>query len=183
MKKIVLKFGLISGAVLGTMTGILMPLCMNGHYKDLIYSQIVGYSAMVVAFLAVFFGIRRYRDDVGGGSISFGKAFGVGILIALIGCTMYVVGWEIAFWGFMPDFGERYAAATLAKMKAGGATPEEIATETEKMQNFTRLYKNPFFNVAMTFVEVLPVAVLVTLISAAILRRRPGGGAPEAVTA
>lgn len=186
MKKIVLKFGLISGAVLATFTGILMPffcLSEDGGLDSPVASQVVGYSAMIVAFLAIFFGIRAYRENVGGGTITFGKAFQVGILIALVASAMYVIGWEIAFWGFMPDFGDKYAAVMLKKMKADGASEAELAAETAKMAEFARLYRNPLFNVGMTFVEVFPVGLLVTLISAGILKRRPDGGEPEAVPA
>ena len=183
MHKIVLKYGLIAGVVLGSFTGLMLPICMNADWDSVIGSQVVGYSAMVVSFLAVFFGIRRYREDVGGGSITFGKAFKVGILIALIGCAMYVIGWEIAYWGFIPDFGDRYAAATLRKMRERGASEAEIAAQTAMLEDFKRWYKNPFLNVGMTFLEVFPVSLLVTLISAGILRKRPDGGTAEAVAA
>jgi hypothetical protein len=182
MKKIVLKFGLISGAFLGVMTGILMPICMSRGY-EMAYSQVVGYSAMVLAFICVFLGIKRYRDDVAGGVISFGKAFQVGILIALIASAMYVVGWEIAYWGFIPDFGDKYAAMTLERMKAKGAPAAEIARQQAAMEQFKVLYRNPLFNIGITFLEVFPVGLIVTVVAAAILRRKPGEGVPETAAA
>ena len=90
MKRIVLKYGLISGAILASMTAVLLPLCMTG-VMDFAVNEVIGYCAMVLAFLLVFFGIRTYRHDVGGGAITFGRAFGVGILITLVTCGVYVL--------------------------------------------------------------------------------------------
>jgi hypothetical protein len=174
MKNIVLRYGLISGVVLAALTSITLPLCLNGtiEMRD---SQVLGYSIMALSFIAVFFGVRNYRDRQNGGTITFGKAFKVGILIALMTCAVYVVSWEIVFWGFMPDFGDKYATLVLEKMTKDGAAPAAIAEARANMEQFKQLYRNPFFNVGMTFMEVFPVGLIVTLVSAAILRRRTPG--------
>ena len=87
---------------------------------------------MVLSFLAIFFGIRTYRQNVGGGAITFGRAFKVGILITLVTCAIYVIGWEIVYWGFIPDFGDTYAAHVLEKLRAEGASAERLAAENEE---------------------------------------------------
>jgi len=171
MKKLVLIHGLISGVILATLTAILIPLCMSGTI-EMRHSQTLGYTLMMLAFIAVFFGIRSYREHHNGGVITFGKAFKVGILITLVTCAMYVIGWEIVYWGFLPDFGDKYAAYTLEKMKADGATPAAIAEARANMEKFKDLYRNPFFNVGITFLEIFPVGLIVTLVSAAILRKK-----------
>src|SRR5215216_8002011 len=106
MKKIVLTFGLISGALLSAMMLATVPFIDQIGFDR---GVIVGYTTMVLAFLLVFFGIRSYRENVGGGYISFGRALGVGLLIMLISCVCYVVTWEIVYFNFMPDFAEKYA--------------------------------------------------------------------------
>ena len=178
MKKIVLTFGLIAGGIVGVMTSIMVPLLMSGRF-DFSGSELVGYSTMVLAFLAVFFGIRRYRDTLSGGAITFGRAFKVGILITLVACAVYVIAWEIVYWGFLPDFEEQYAAMSTEKLRASGATEAEVAAHEQQMARFQELYRNPLFNVGMTFMEIFPVGLIMTLVSAAILRRRAaaGGGA------
>ncbi len=139
---------------------------------------------MVLSFLLVFFGVRPYRDTVAAGTISFGKAFQVGLLISLVTCAMYVIAWEIVYFNFVPDFLDQYSAHSLAKMRAAGESEAAIQAATEEMAQFAKLYANPLFNVGITFMEVFPVGLIMTLISAAILRRKPGQGAPEgAVTA
>lgn len=180
MKRLVLKYGLISGVILATLTAIMLPLCMN-RTIDMRSSQLIGYTSMALSFIAVFFGIRAYRDGQNGGTITFGQAFKVGILITLVTCAVYVIGWEIVYWGFLPDFGDKYAALMLEEMKADGATPAALAEATANMEKFKVWYRNPFFNVGMTFLEVFPVGLIVTLVSAAILRRRtPSVTAPAA---
>jgi hypothetical protein len=180
LKKLVLTFGLISGAIISAMTAIMLPLCMNGTI-DFDNSEIIGYSTMVLSFLMVFFGIRSYRDNAGG-AITFGRAFKVGILITLITCAVYVVAWEIVYFNFIPDFVDRYAALSIQKMRDRGESAAAIAKTTKDMARFKELYANPLFNVGMTFMEIFPVGLIMTLISAAILRKKPGN-TPLAATA
>lgn len=182
MKKIVLKFGLISGGLLATLTALMIPACMSGR-MSFDKSELIGYAAMVLAFLSVFFGIRTYRDNVGGGTITFGKAFRVGILVTLISCAMYVVSWEIVYFNFVPDFADKYASHVIETMRAKGAGAAAIEAEVKKMAQFKVLYANPLINAGITFLEVFPVGLVMTLISAAILRRKAAPGAPSPVTA
>lgn len=183
MQKTVIRFGLASGAILVAMTAVMLPLSMNGTI-DFDLSEVVGYSAMVLSFLLVFFGIRSYRDNVAAGVIGFGKAFQVGILITLITCAMYVIAWEITYFNFIPDFLDQYTAHCLAKMRAAGESEAAIREKTAELATMAKYYDNLFFNVGITFMEVFPVGLIVTLVSAAILRRKPRQDAPsEAVAA
>lgn len=179
MKRIVLRFGLASGAILMAVSAVMLPLSMNGNI-DFGQSEVIGYSAMVLAFLLVFFGIRSYRDNVAAGTIGFGKAFQVGILITLITCAMYVIAWEIAYFNFFPDFLDQYTAHCLTKMRAAGESEAAIREKTAQLASMAKYYDNVFFNSAITFMEVFPVGLIVTLVSAAILRRKPREGVPEA---
>jgi uncharacterized protein DUF4199 len=183
MQKIVLRYGLASGAVLVAISGVMLPLCMKG-VLNFDHSEIAGYAAMVLAFLLVFFGVRSYRDNVAGGAIGFGKAFQVGMLICLITCAMYVIGWEIAYFNFFPDFLNQYSAHVLAKMKAAGESEAAIRATAAQMAELAKHYDNLLYNSGITFLEVFPVGLVVTLVSAAILRRKPRSDAPvSAVTA
>jgi|SRR5829696_2130581 len=169
MKRIVLTFGLISGALLSAMMLATVPFV---DQIGLDRGMVIGYTTMVLAFLLVFFGIRSYRETVGDGRISFGRALGVGLLIMVIASICYVVTWEIVYFNFLPDFGDKYAAYTIEKARAAGASADEIARQTEEMQKFKTMYDNPLYNAAFTFLEPLPVGVPMTLISAGILRKK-----------
>ncbi|HKP82603.1 MAG TPA: DUF4199 domain-containing protein [Pyrinomonadaceae bacterium] len=169
MKRIVLTFGLISGVLLSGMMIAMMPFI---DQIGMDHGMVIGYTTMVLAFLLVFFGIRSYRETVGDGRISFGRALAVGFLIMGIASVCYVVTWEIVYFNFLHDFGDKYAAYVIEKARAAGASADEIARQTEEMNKFKVMYDNPLYNAAFTFLEPLPVGVPMTLISAAILRKR-----------
>ena len=169
MKKTILTFGLISGALISLMMALTIP------FQDKIgsgHSYVIGYTTIVLAMLFTFFGIRSYRDNIGKGQITFAKAFAVGISITIISCICYVVTWEIMYFNFMPDFMDKYAASVLQKMQASGATAAAIQQKTQELDKLKVMYKNPLFNVAMTFIEPFPVGLVITLISAAFLRKK-----------
>jgi hypothetical protein len=83
-----------------------------------------------------------------------------------------VVAWEVIYYNFMPDFLDKYNAHIIQKMQASGATAAAIQTKIEELKHFKALYANPFFNAAMTFIEPFPVGLAITLISAAVLRKK-----------
>jgi hypothetical protein len=132
---------------------------------------IIGYTTMVVAFLMVFFGVRAYREHVGG-TLSFGRALWVGLLIMGIASACYVATWEVIYWKLAPDFGEKYAAYEIEKARQSGATDAQLAARRREMEQFQQLYRNPLVNVALTFLEPLPVGVVMTLVAAGMLRKR-----------
>jgi hypothetical protein len=176
MKKTVLTFGLIGGAVIAGLTLVTLPFA---HKIGFDKSLVVGYTVMVLSFLMVFFGIRSYRDNIGGGTISFGRGFAVGALIVLIISVCYVVNWEILYFKFMPNFVNDYSNYMVEKMKAAGATQTAIDAKLQEMKQLKQMLDNPFLNAAMSFIEPLPVGLVITLISARILRKRGKGPSPS----
>ena len=179
MKKTVITFGLISGAVSSLMMLATVPFMDRIGFDK---GYFVGYTAIVLSFMLVFFGIRSYRDNVGDGRISFGKAFCVGILITLISCVFYVVTWEALYFTVMHDHMDKYSAYVIEKARTAGATDAAIQQKMAEMAKFKKMYENPFFNVAMTFIEPFPVGLVMTLISALILRKKTNAQ-PGAVAA
>ena len=169
MKKTVLTFGLIGGAIMAAMMFATLPFVDKFGFDK---GEIVGYTTMILAFMLVFFGVRSYRENVSGGQITFGRAFAVGILITLVVCVCYVVAWEIIYFKFMPDFADKYASYIVEKVSASGASQQAIDAQVQQMKSLKAMYDNPFINAAMTFVEPFPVGLIVTLISAAILRKK-----------
>jgi len=167
LKKTILTFGLISGALISLMMALTVP------FQDKLgHSYVIGYATIVLSLLLSYFGIRSYRDNVGKGQITFGKAFAVGISITIISCLCYVLTWEIIYYNFMPDFMDKYAAHIIQKMQASGATAAAIQRKTVELDKLKVMYKNPLINMAMTFIEPFPVGLVITLISAAVLRRK-----------
>lgn len=173
MKKNIIIYGIIAGIVVSVF--MLSSVNYLSHCEgnvDYGTSMLIGYASMLLAFSLVFVGIRNYRDKYNGGVISFGKAFKTGSMIVLIASTIYVVAWLVDYFFFIPDFAEKYSAHMLSELKASGASQMEIDKQTKEMASFTTMYKNPFFNAMMTYVEILPVGLIVTLISSLILKRK-----------
>jgi len=178
MKKIILVFGLASGLAISAWMLASVALCTSGK-MEMEMSMVLGYTCMLLAFSFIFVAVKKYRDGVNGGFISFGKAFSIGLYITLIASTFYVIAWLIDYYFFVPDFADQYAAKVLSQAKAGGASAEEMAKKTAEMAEFNELYKNPLFVIMMTYVEVLPVGLLVSLLAAAILKRKKKEGVIE----
>lgn len=169
MKKTVLTFGTISGVMISVLMGgslLLSDKIGPGH------SMTLGYIIMVASFLLIYFGVRSYRDNTLAGQISFGRAFACGILITLITTVFYVGMWEILYFNFMPHFMDGYFAAQIHKVQTSGLAPASIATQVAAIQHSAQLYQNPFINMAYTFIEPFPVGFIITLVSAAVLRRK-----------
>jgi hypothetical protein len=169
MKKTVLTFGLIAGIIMSVLMDsnvLLSDKIGSGH------SLAIGYAILVASFLLIYFGIRSYRDNTQAGEISFGRAFACGILITLITTVCYVATWEVIYFNFIPHFMDSYWAAQIHKVQASRLDPAIIAAKVADIQHSQQLYQNPFVNMAYTFMEPLPVGLIITGISAAMLRRK-----------
>ncbi len=169
MRKIVLTYGLIAGAILAGSFFAALP------FHDAIgfdRAMVVGYTSMVIAFLMIFFGVRSYRDQVAGGQLGFGKALGVGLLIGAVASVCYVASWEVYYFGTKSDYIEKYQEHMVEKARKAGESPEAIAAKQAEMAKFAEMYQNPLINSAMTFMEPLPVALVMALVTAGVVSRR-----------
>jgi Protein of unknown function (DUF4199) len=170
MRKIVITFGLISGAISSL---IMIALVTFGDRIGFDRGAVIGNTSIVLSFLMVFFGIRTYRDNIGDGQITFLKAFAVGLSITLISCIFYVVTWEVIYYNFIPGFWDAYGAHLVEKLTASGASPAAIQSKLQQVRKYKELYKNPLFNAALTFIHPFPIGLVITLFSALVLRRKP----------
>ena len=170
MKKIVWTYGLIAGAIVSALMGASVAYCTsNPNFK---HSYAIGYATMLLAFTMIFMGIKTYRDKYNGGVVSFGKAFRVGLYIALISSTIYVAAWAIEYNLLYPDFMQKYSATVVNDLKAAGTTQATIDTKVKEMAKMAEWYKNPVFFVLLTYAEILPLGLVVSLICALILKRK-----------
>ncbi len=169
MLKKILVYGLIAGVIAG---GALSTIVIGLADSESSHSMLVGYLTMLVALSAVFVGIKRYRDVDLGGVIRFWPAFGMGIAMSVVASVLYVAAWEASVAFTHMDFASSYSASMIEQMKAKGASVDELAKFVADMEQFKVQYANPFFRLPMTFVEIFPVGVLVSLVSAGLLRNR-----------
>lgn len=164
----ILLYGVIAGVVVGA-----LMLCVTVPLMDHVsggLGMIIGYATMLVALSAVFVGVKRYRDIDLGGVIGFWPALGMGIGISFVAGVFYVAAWELTQAVTHMDFGHDYAKFMIAQAKAEGATGAKLAKAIADANTFATQYNNPLYRWPMTFVEMFPVGVLVSLITAALLR-------------
>ena len=171
MRKIVLTFGLIAGGILSVMMLISMSFVDRIGFEK---GEVIGYTTMVLAFLMVFFGVKSYRDHVAGGTVTFGRAFKVGLLITLVACVCYVATWQVIYYKLAPDFADKYAAYAVEKAREAGASDALVNRKMEEMARFRDMYRNPVVNAAITLIEPLPVGLVFTLVTAGVLSRKRG---------
>jgi hypothetical protein len=175
LKRTILTFGLISGVLASVLMIATLPF-----FKDFEHGNkglIVGYTSIVLVALLIYFGIRSYRDNLAGGAITFGRGFTIGLGITLISCVIYVVAWEIVYFNFMHGSMDTYFARLIQQAQSSPGTPEAIQAKVAAIRHSQQLYENPFVNALYTFIEPFPVDVVITLISAAILRKKPQAAA------
>lgn len=166
MLRIILTHGLIAGLV--TIAGIIGTIVWNG---DAPHSNMwLGYLIMFVALSAILVGIKQYRDQALGGVIGFWRAVQLGLGIAVIAGLAYVLVWEAYLALTNYTFMERYVATTLEAKRAAGVTGDAYDKVARELQGVVEIYRNPLLRMPMTFAEIFPVGLLVTLVSAALLR-------------
>jgi hypothetical protein len=168
MLRTILKFGVIAGLIVGVLEFCTF-LAFDGM-PPLKYGMVIGYTTMLLALSAVFAGIKRHRDVDRGGMIGFWPAFGVGLGVSFIAGIFYVAAWELVQAVTHMDFASSYAQAIIASEKMKGTDAAALAKLTADMAAFKIQYANPLFRLPMTFMEIFPVGVLVSLVSAGLLR-------------
>ncbi len=172
MKKTILTFGLIAGAAQAVLMLISMGLLSPG--EDFKSGELIGYATMIISLSLIFFGVRSYRDKNLGGVITFGNAFKVGVLIAVVAAVIYVIGWLIYYYGGDGKaLMDSYFAQAVEQIRKSGEPAQAVEQKIKEMEKFKEIYKNPAAVVGITFLENFPVGAIIALISAVFLRRQP----------
>lgn len=166
---LILRYGIVAGLIVAVPM-LWRMLTADAAGGDPLGGIVVGYLTMLVALTAVFVGIKQYRDKFKGGVIKFLPALGVGLGISSVAGVLYVIGWEISMAFSDMDFIAWYSNHMIESAKAEGATPEQMAKAAADAKAFAEFYAQPLMRVPMTFLEIFPVGLLVSLISAALLR-------------
>ena len=167
MSRIILKLGLAAGLI------VAVPMCLlvaNAEPGSAATSHFVGYLIMLLALSLIFFAVKRVTDLEQGGVIRFASALMVGLGISVVAGVVYMIAWEITL--AITDFAfiDAYSNAAIEAARAKGGAPGEIEAVIAQMAEFRERYSNPLFRLPVTFIEIFPVGVLVSLISAALLR-------------
>ncbi len=168
MKKIIITFGIIAGLIVSAM--LLVSFSLGGFESE--YGELAGYASMIIAFSTIFFAVRSYRDKYNGGKIGFGKAFLMGLYITLIASTLYVISWMIISETVAKDFTANYTKHAIEKIKTSSLSEGEKESKIEEVNYFAEMYEKPLFKIGITYMEILPVGLVVSIICAFILKRK-----------
>lgn len=171
MKKVVLVYGGIAGLIVGGLMMATWPLHEQGVI-NMDNGMLVGYTTMVIALSLIFFGVKSYRDQQLKGAITFGRALVLGLLITLVASILYAFSWEILYNTMAGDFMQTWTNHQVEKMIEEGATEQAVEAKKKEMADMSLMYQNPIIRFGFTLTEILPVGVLISLVCAALLRKK-----------
>lgn len=168
MFRIMLVYGAIAGVTIIAVMAAGVYL-NGGEFSD--SGQLQGYLSMIVVLSLIFVGVKRYRDQSLGGIIKFWPALKLGLGIAIVASFFYTISWEVFLAVSGIDFAGQYIEALRAGYIEDGLTGDALDAKLQPTVDLMASYNNPLIRMPMTFfLEPLPVAVVVALISAALLR-------------
>jgi hypothetical protein len=167
MVRTILIWGLVGGVIVAGLMQLSL-LIVNDHMDPM--AMWLGYLTMLIAMSTILLGVKQYRDQAGGGVISFWRGLVIGLGIALIAAVIYSAAWELYLAISGKDFIGEYNAAMIAKAQADHVSAAEMARIQAQAAEFQAIYDNPLLRFPMTMVEMLPVGVVVALVSAFALR-------------
>lgn len=170
MKRIIRTYGLISGAiciVMFTLTAI--------FWKEIGWerSMAVGYATMILSLGVIFFAVLSYKNNVGSGYISFGRAFKIGLWVTVISSLFYTLTWLVIYYNTEPNIMDQYYIHSVEKMKASAATEAQLAEAAKNREWGMKIFQNPVTNFLWVFFfEPFPIGLIISLITALLLRSK-----------
>jgi len=170
-KQSLIYFGLLAGLIniIGWFT---LDALFQKEDFDFGLGEILGYTAMIMAVSMVFFGVKRYRDQVLNGKITFLQALLNSLIVVAIAASIYVIGWEIYYPNFATDFSSEYSNYLMEGYREQGLSDSEIETKQQETALWMERYKNPLYRIPMTLMEILPLGILISIVTALILKHR-----------
>lgn len=165
-----MRYSLIYGSIAGALTIAIITASIAIESLNHLQSEWFGYLVMLAVLSLIFVAVKRYRDVECGGVIGFGRAFLLGLGTAVVAGIVYVLGWEAYLATTDGNFLAEYSAAIIADMRAAGASEAEIASTQAEMAPYVEAYRHPLTRMLITFSEIFPVGLLVSLASAIVLR-------------
>jgi hypothetical protein len=166
MLRTTFTYGLIGGLIAGGLCFV--STTMLGEHIPYGWAMALGYTTMLIALSTIFLAVKRIRDDAPGSAIGFWPALGVGLAITLIAGLMYALGWECA----LATMGgsDAFITGYITRLRAEGGDPAAVAAQVRDMEAMRASYRNPLFRIPVSFTEIAPVGVLVSLVTAGLLR-------------
>jgi hypothetical protein len=171
MKAIVIKYGLISASIIIFIS--LGHYILTGGEMNFELGEVIGYSSMIISMVAVYFGIRNYRDNHLQGEISFGKAFAVGAAISCVAGLIFGVYVYVLIEYITPDFGEKYMAYYIDQIKNSGASADQIKKQLDEVAAMQKgVFGQNWFQGILMFFTVFPIGLILTFLFSFLLKTK-----------
>jgi hypothetical protein len=164
MQNNIFKNGILGGIIAAiVMASMVYYMKINPGQEP---NAIMGFMGMFLAFIFIILGIKQERA-INNGAITFKRAFLTGLAISFIISTIYVLVWLVIYYNFFPDFMEKYSEMALKN-----TSPEELVAKTTEMNQMKEWYKNPLMIILLTYMEIFPLGIVISLIGALILKKK-----------
>lgn len=168
MKQTTLRYGLYATALLVALSAV--DFFIIAKLAGPASQEIAGYLTMLLSMIFVFIGIRHYRDQVNGGTLSFVQGLKIGLLIIIIPSVCFglfdILYTEVIHPGWMNEYYTAYAE----RLKTSTA-PDKLEAALQKLKEEKEMFSNPFVQFLLMSLTVFIVGFIVTIISAITLRR------------
>ncbi len=164
MQNPIIRYGLFGGITIALLSNL--QWFVGGTSMSYSTAETIGYLSIVLALSSIYFAVRKNRDEIGNGLISFGKAFQIGALTTLIPSAFMFVSTVI----FHLTQGDKFKEWAMAEMERTMSS-EEFQAMTQQIEANQDLYNNPFFQGVVMFLTVLVIGLIVSLIVAFLLKK------------
>ena len=168
MKKTVLRYGLYASLLMVILSAI--DFFVVAKLANFAVQEVTGYLTMLLSMIFVFIGIRYYRDNVNGGTLSFWQGLKIGLLIIIIPSVCFglfdLLYTEVIHPGWMQEYYAKY----LERIKIS-TPPDKLEAVLKKMNEEKEMFSNPLMQFLLMSLTVFIIGFIVTIISAISLRR------------
>lgn len=168
------KANLTSGLILG-LVGIVYSLVM--YFLDLTFNRTQGYVFLLIQIVLLYFLIKSYRDNYLYGYITYGKAFGSGVVIFLYYSVIVAIFTYILYTVIDTGLMDKQLAFTEEMMQKRNMPQEAL----DAAMKFQRKIMKPAILAPGSIIFNMFYGVIVSLIAAVFVRKEgnPLIDAPE----
>jgi hypothetical protein len=172
MKSTILRYGLFAG-LFQIVFFLIVWVALGITKANFDIQEVIGYLGIIVCLSFVYFGIRHYRDNINGGSITFLAALKLGLMIMLVPAVCFGLTDTLYVAIIDPHFYEKYSTQMIIELRKN-TPPDQFSTKLKEMKAQMEFFKSPYVNFVLMFLTVAAIGVIVALISSLMLQRRSG---------
>lgn len=174
--KTYLTYGFASALATMLFSLVLYFAGLHSDISKLGTAQLVGTLGIIaIAILCIVLGTQAKRATVPPGEdFGYGRALGAGIMITLFAALFGIVTTYLYMQVINPEMKELIIQSQTQKFEAKGMNADAI----EKMETITRKFMTPPIMAAVGFIQAMLGGTVISLITAAFLKRSANDGPP-----